>query len=103
MSSFHRTHVCKFLTIFTRLKPTAIGITCEAWVDVPTAPFSFAVRAKESNACASFCANAWICARLTTDRDLVRSNTIKRVNAWMCVRYSSPMRRENLYPPYVVF
>ena len=32
-----------------------------ARVDGPTAPpFSFAVRTKESNACASVCANAWI-------------------------------------------
>ena len=90
MSIFHRAHVCKFLTIFTRLEPTAIGgelwITSEgtARVDVFTSPFFFAVRTKESNTSANFCANAWICARLTTDRDLDSSNTTKRVNAWIC-------------------
>ena len=65
------------------------------------------VRTKESNTCASFCANtwlcacqatncdlervsavkkmnAWICALLTTDRDLDSSNTFKRVNVWIC-------------------
>ena len=78
-----------------------------ARVDVPTAPFSFAVRNKESNTCASFCAdawmracqatdrklervsavkkvNAWTCALLTTDRDLECSSTMKKVNAWIC-------------------
>ena len=30
---------------------------------------------------ASFCANAWLCALLTTDRHLDSSNTMKRVNA----------------------
>ena len=28
--------------------------------------------------------NAWICALLTTDRDLDRSNTMKRENAGIC-------------------
>ena len=39
-----------------------------AWVDVPTARV-FPAWTKESNACASFCANSWICARRATDRD----------------------------------
>ena len=34
----------------------------------------------ESNTCASFCVNAWIRARLATDRDLESFN----VNAWIC-------------------
>ena len=29
--------------------------------------------------------NSWICALLTTDRDLESSNTMQRVNAWICV------------------
>ena len=28
--------------------------------------------------------NAWICALVTTDRDLDSSNTMKRVIAWIC-------------------
>ena len=55
-----------------------------ARVDVPTAPFSFAVRVKESKTSASFCANAWVCACQTTDHDLESSNTMKKVNAWIC-------------------
>ena len=43
-----------------------------AQVDVPTALFSFAVPAKESNTFASFCANVWLCACQATDRDLER-------------------------------
>ena len=35
---------------------------------------SFATRTKESNTCASFCSNAWICAPLTTDRDPANVN-----------------------------
>ena len=27
---------------------------------------------------------AWICALLTTDRDLESSSTMKKVNAWIC-------------------
>ena len=30
------------------------------------------------------CANARICALLTTDRDLESSSTMKKVNAWIC-------------------
>ena len=54
-----------------------------ARVDVPTAPFSFAVRTKESNACASFCANAWTRACQATDRDPESVRAVKKVNAWI--------------------
>ena len=47
-------------------------------------PFFFAVRAKESNTCSSFCANAWLCASQATDRDLERVSAVKKVNAWIC-------------------
>ena len=47
------------------------------------APFSFAVRTKESNTCASFRMNAWKCAQWATDRDLKSSSNMKRVNAWI--------------------
>ena len=43
-----------------------------ARVGVPTASFSFAVRAKESNTSASVCANVWTRACQATDRDLER-------------------------------
>ena len=52
-----------------------------ARVDVPTARV-FPVWTKESNTCASFVANAWICAQSTTDRDLESFN----VNAWICAQ-----------------
>ena len=55
-----------------------------ARVDVPTAPFSFAVLIKESNACTSFCANAWTCACQATDRDPGRVSAVKKMNAWTC-------------------
>ena len=78
-----------------------------ARVDVPTAPFSFAVRTMESTTCMQVCANAWpcacqatdrdleskrreenecldICACLVTDRDLESSSTMKKMNAWIC-------------------
>ena len=55
-----------------------------ARVDVPTALFFSAVRTKESNTCASFCANAWLCACQATDRDLERVSAVKIMNAWMC-------------------
>ena len=41
---------------------------------------------KECNTCASFCANAWICACQATDRDLESSSTGRKANAWMCAR-----------------
>ena len=91
-----------------------------ALVDVPTALHFFGCGPKESNACASFCANAWLCARQATDRDLDSSNTMKKVNdrdldssntmkkvnASTCaspttdhdLQVSSPTRRENLQP-----
>ena len=31
-----------------------------------------------SNTCESYCADAWICVRQTTDRDLVRVSAMKR-------------------------
>ena len=49
-----------------------------ARVDVPTARV-FPAWTKESNACASFRANAWICVHQSTDRDLESFN----VNAWI--------------------
>ena len=42
------------------------------------------MRTKESNTCASFCANAWICACQATDRDFQTSSTRRKANAWMC-------------------
>ena len=55
-----------------------------ARVDVPTAPFSFAVLTKESNACTSFCANAWMCICQGTDRDLEIVGVVKKMNDWIC-------------------
>ena len=65
----------------TRLEPTAIGgelwIACEG-TGVSTGGrshsslFFFAVRTKEANASASFCANVWTRACQATDRDLSR-------------------------------
>ena len=37
-----------------------------------------------SDTFASFCANAWKCARRTTDRDHERVSAVKKVNAWIC-------------------
>ena len=80
MSFFHRTHVCKFLTIFTRLETTAIGgelwFACEG-TSVSTngrhsSHFSQYGRTKVSNTCVQVFLheNAWISVRPTTDRDL---------------------------------
>ena len=92
MPFFHRTHVCKFLTIFTRLEPTAIG--GEPWIPVNTGVstggrahssfFLLAVLTQESDTCASFRANVWICTRQATDRDLERVSAVERMNAWIC-------------------
>ena len=54
-----------------------------AGVDVPTALFFYSAD-QGSNTCASFCANAWLCACQGTDRDLVSPSTMKKVNAWIC-------------------
>ena len=54
-----------------------------ARVDVPTAPFFCSADQGVQHMCASFCANAWLCACQATDRDLDSSNTIKRLNAWI--------------------
>ena len=55
-----------------------------ARVDVPTALFFFAERTKKSDTCASFCANAWLCACQAIDRDLERASAVKKMNAWIC-------------------
>ena len=52
-----------------RVCGSPVKTQASARVDVPRAPFSFAVRTKESNTCASFCATAWIRAPPTTDHD----------------------------------
>ena len=51
--------------------PQRVNAQASAWVHVLTSSFFFAVRTKESNTCACYCANARICARLTPDHDLV--------------------------------
>ena len=61
--------------------------------EVPTARFSFAVWAK-SNTCASFCANAWKCARRAPDRDLESFN----VNARICAHQSTDRDLESVIP-----
>ena len=93
--------------MFIRLEPTAMGgepwIACEG-TSASTGgrfPFSFAVRTKESNTCASFCANAWLCACQATDRDLERVSAVKKMNAWICAllttnRDPASVERENL-------
>ena len=48
---------------------------------MPTAPFLL----KESNTCASFCANAWICACQATDRGLERVSAVKKMSARICI------------------
>ena len=50
--------------------------------DVLSSRQFFPARTKESNTCASFCANAWICTRQATDRDLEGVSAAKKVNAW---------------------
>ena len=45
-------------------------------------------RTKESNMCASDCANAWICARPTTDRDLECPRP-EKANGWLCARQAT--------------
>ena len=44
----------------------------------------FATRSKESNTCASFCPNAWVCACQATNRDLESVFARRKVNAWIC-------------------
>ena len=72
--------VCTFLTIFTRLEPTAIGgelwFACEG-TGVSTggrahsSPFFCGTDQGVQHVCTGFfCSNAWLCARQPTDRDL---------------------------------
>ena len=58
---------------------TPVKAQASARVDVPTARV-FPAWTKESNACASFPANARICVHQSTDRYLESFN----VNAWIC-------------------
>ena len=71
-------HVCMFLTIFTRLEPTAMWFACEG-TGVSTggrahsSPFFCITDQGVRHLCTSFFClfeNAWICARPTTDRGL---------------------------------
>ena len=72
--------------------------------DVPTAPFSFAVLTKESNTCASFCLDSRTRACQATDRDLEGVSDVKKMNAWICALLTTdhdlvcviPIRKENL-------
>ena len=78
MSFFHRTHVCKFLTIFARLEPTVIG--GELWIACEGTGVSTGGRAHSllfllwcgprSPTRVQVCANAWLRACQATDRDL---------------------------------
>ena len=58
-----------------------VKVQASAPVDVPTVP---AVWTMESNASASFCANAWTRAGQATDRDLESVRAVRKMNAWIC-------------------
>ena len=63
-------HACKFLG--SLIRGSLVKAQASARLDVPTSSF-FAVRTKAFNTCVQVFVyeNAWICARPTTDRDLV--------------------------------
>ena len=44
---------------------------------------------KESNTCATYCANAGICAPRATDRDLESVSASFCMNAWICARHAT--------------
>ena len=97
--------------------------------DVLSSRQFFSARTKESNTCASFCANAWTrarresdrdpsserfetvnawtCTRQATDGDLESSSTMKKVNAWMCALLTTDHDPASVVPDmkreYVIF
>ena len=50
----------------------------------------FTARTKESNMCASFCVNAWMRARLATDRDLGSQRKFLRECLDVCTTGNRP-------------
>ena len=90
--------MCKFLGSLTRPAPTAKG--GELWFACEGKGFStggrahsspfLVVRTDESNTCASFCANAGICAFLTTDRDLDSAISDKKREPVSTVIFTGP-------------